>query len=202
MYKRIAWPVKTVLHLVFVLIYIYQGFVIAQLCYWTSTSVFPFSFLVVDTDFFLHRQDRSSDHFLNGQPFESAPPLIFGIIAALVQSLLGVRVTSVGPFLLYPCPSTVLTLPSQLIPRRKWRYIFGGVLAAMIAFALTSATLVFAVNISVRSLRCASGEDVLTAMSPQGLLQGKYNYGWVNFKCVPFLLLLSTLLLFFPSLVR
>lgn len=36
-YKRIAWPVKTVLHLVFVLICIFEVFEVLELCWWSST---------------------------------------------------------------------------------------------------------------------------------------------------------------------
>ncbi|GAA5877377.1 hypothetical protein JCM8547_003013 [Rhodosporidiobolus lusitaniae] len=109
MYKRIAWQVKATLGCVFIWCTIYTGLIIAENWMWTTTV------------------NRSLEHILSGESWESVPPMVAQFVASPVQVLLVIRTFT-------------------FIRRPILRYTFGIALAVLILFGFTMGVLICAAN--------------------------------------------------------
>ncbi|GAA6004143.1 hypothetical protein JCM10207_002450 [Rhodosporidiobolus poonsookiae] len=110
LYKRILWPVKVALWVVFVLLLAYEVIINYEHAMWTVT------------------QDRTLEHLRAGWEFESYPPLLSGLVAAPVQTILMLRTAS-------------------LLRRSSVRWAFICWTSTLILLTLTASILVCATNI-------------------------------------------------------
>ncbi|GAA5842061.1 hypothetical protein JCM11251_002001 [Rhodosporidiobolus azoricus] len=110
MYKKVLPGVRWTLWAVFVLLSTYIGMTIAEQMLWTITT------------------DRTLGNIIDGTRYESFPPLIAGLVAAPVQSLLMIRTAT-------------------LIRRRFFRYTFFAIMTAAILLGATFAILICAINL-------------------------------------------------------
>jgi hypothetical protein len=97
----------------------------------TSSPSSPTPLTDVENFFWTTHADRSIDHLLSGDIFESFPPLFAAFVAAPTQGLLVARAAA-------------------LIQSRKVRGAFVGVLAVAILFELVCAVLTTSANLLVR----------------------------------------------------
>ncbi|GAA6033897.1 hypothetical protein JCM8097_000392 [Rhodosporidiobolus ruineniae] len=111
-YARIVAPVKVTIWAVFLLVMVFTGMCIAEQWSWNTTT------------------NVTLLHALNGNVYESFPPLVAGLISSAVQALLTIRTAT-------------------LISHPPYRYAFVGFLCLAIAWSLTASVLVCASNLVV-----------------------------------------------------